>query len=152
MRKRLFLVILVIAVLLDLFTGCPSPVNSTRESVTRERLLEMVNNNMDVTQVDTSHITDMSELFNNNKSFNQDISGWNVSNVADMRSMFQGASSFNGDISGWNVSKVISMSSMFQGASSFNGDISGWNVSSVVAMGVCFKQHPALMVIYPAGM
>ena len=35
----------------------------------------------------------MSNLFNNNSSFNQDISSWDVSQVENMSGMFSGASS-----------------------------------------------------------
>ncbi|MFA7590779.1 MAG: BspA family leucine-rich repeat surface protein, partial [Sphaerochaetaceae bacterium] len=34
--------------------------------------------------VDTSPITDMSNMFLNASDFNQDISGWDVGNVTDM--------------------------------------------------------------------
>jgi len=42
--------------------------------VTREQLIQMIQNNEDVSNVDTSEITDMSCLFKNNKKFNQNIS------------------------------------------------------------------------------
>ena len=79
---------------------------------------------------DTSKVTTMRSMFNTAQDFNQDISGWNVSNVTDMRSMFEDADVFNANISGWNVSKVSSASFMFNGANAFNQDISGWNTSS----------------------
>ena len=113
-------------------------VTVTIESLTRERLIEMIKNGMDVTQVDTSHITDMNELFKDNKSFNQDISGWDVSKVTNMKNMFNGASSFNGAIFGWNVSNVTTMEGMFANTKSFNQNISDWNVSNVTAMSYMF--------------
>ena len=56
--------------------------------VTREQLRKMIKNNEDVSNIDTSEITDMSFLFYNNKTFNQDISKWDVSNVKHMSEMF----------------------------------------------------------------
>ncbi len=48
-----------------------------------------------ISQWDTSNVTNMKELFKNIKDFNEDISNWNVSNVTDMTGMFYGATTFN---------------------------------------------------------
>ncbi|WP_422480937.1 BspA family leucine-rich repeat surface protein, partial [Pleomorphochaeta sp. DL1XJH-081] len=109
-----------------------------RWGITRTELQRMIRNGDDVTGVDTFLITDMSNLFSSNYTFNQDISGWDVSNVTNMRYMFYVAKSFNQDLSGWDVSNVIDMSHMFRSAWSFNGDISGWDVSSVTNMSYMF--------------
>ena len=83
----------------------------------------------------TSGITDMSELFDGESSFNEDISTWDVSNVEeDMRTMFEGAFAFNQDIGAWDVSSVEDMRAMFGRAFAFNQDIGGWDVSSVTDM------------------
>ena len=87
---------------------------------------------------DMSGVTDMSDLFCENRSFNEDISKWDVSNVERMDGMFVDASSFNQDISGWDVSKVKNMEGMFWGASLFNQPIGGWVVSRVGNMELMF--------------
>ncbi len=92
--------------------------------VTKEQLIEMIKNNEDVSNVDTSEITDMSFLFYENKTFNQDISKWNVSNVVNMQSMFY-KSMFNQNISDWDVSNVVNMSYMFA-FSYFNQPLKKW--------------------------
>ena len=95
--------------------------------------------NDDISKWNVSSVTNMSNMFSGASSFNQDINSWNVSSVTDMSSMFNGASSFNQDINSWNVSRVTDMSSMFNGASSFNQDINSWNVSSVTDMSSMFN-------------
>jgi len=87
---------------------------------------------------DTSLITDMSELFYDEGTFNGDISAWDVSSVTSMGVMFYYAESFNQDISDWDVSSVTSMYAMFEYAGNFNQDISDWDVSSVTDMSEMF--------------
>ena len=69
---------------------------------------------------DTSLITNMSKLFDTNKTFNGDISRWDVSNVTNMHSMFCRATNFNQNISIWDIILVADMTHMFSGAVNFN--------------------------------
>ncbi|MDO8454088.1 MAG: BspA family leucine-rich repeat surface protein [Sulfurimonas sp.] len=110
--------------------------------VVNEAMLKtMIVNKEDVTNIDTSLVTNMNSLFHT-IDFNQDISGWDVSNVTDMAGMFY-ATKFNRDISGWDVSNVKFMSSMFCMTTLFNQDISGWDVSSVTDMRNMFSSSLA---------
>ncbi|MEI0595116.1 BspA family leucine-rich repeat surface protein [Brachyspira pilosicoli] len=95
--------------------------------------------------VDTSLITDMSELFY--KSSRKDFEGiedWDVSNVEDMSYMFaymsydsfesRSKAKFNRNLNNWNVSKVKHMSFMFYYCQDFNQPLDKWDVSNVEDM------------------
>ena len=88
--------------------------------------------NGDISEWDTSNVTNMKKMFNNNFVFNQPIVNWDVSNVKNMNAMFYNAIFFNQPIGDWNVSNVIDMSSMFEEAYSFNQNISKWKLNPKV--------------------
>ena len=98
---------------------------------TKEELKELVaDESIHLGDIDTTHITDMSNLFEN--SIRNDFSGiekWNVSNVVDMSSMFDGAINFNQPLDSWDTSNVENMEYMFYGTESFNQDISSWDIN-----------------------
>ena len=74
----------------------------------------------EISNWDTSRVTDMHGLFHDATSFNQPLNKWNVSNVTRMAWMFQDATSFNQPLNTWNLSNVNFMGSMFYNAESFN--------------------------------
>ena len=74
-----------------------------------EILNKLIKNNIyDFNCIDTSNITDMANLFYNEKFeyINIDVSNWNVSNVTNMNYMFCNCKNFNCDLSNWNVNKL----------------------------------------------
>ena len=90
---------------------------------------------------DVSNVTDMSDMFQGAKNFNQNIENWDVSKVTNMSCMFCSALHFNQPLNNWDVSKVKDMSRMFA-YSKFNQDISSWNVSNVTNINAIFKSSP----------
>ncbi len=110
----------------------PNWIDKPANCLTKNELRRKIKNHEDVTQVDTSCITDMSFLFAGQRDFNQDISNWDVSNVTNMKRMFWNANSFNQYIGNWDVSKVTDMHSMFENAGSFNQNIRKWNAENVM--------------------
>ena len=69
--------------------------------------------NADITQWNTSHITDMSYMFQNYPGEIPDISNWDTSNVTNMERMFKNYKGKLPDMSRWNTEKVTNMSYMF---------------------------------------
>lgn len=110
---------------------------------------------IDLSFVDTSLMTDMSEVFNQALGWmNSDlviefemfegyyfkIDNWDVSNVTNMSGMFEDLE-FEADLSEWDVSNVINMCGMFSGCGRFNSDLSGWNTSKVEDMYGMFHEN-----------
>ena len=121
------------------------------------KLIKERGSDADLNDIDTSNITSLSNLFENNtdirnikidewdvsnvqslyktffgcENFNADISNWNVSNVGDMFGTFYGCKNFKSELDTWNVSNVTTMKSMFYNCENFNSDISDWDISKV---------------------
>jgi surface protein len=68
---------------------------------------------------DTSSVTNMKELFVNAEEFNADLSRWRVGNVTNMVCMFEDATAFRSDLSQWDVGSGTDMSYMFESCDSF---------------------------------
>ncbi|MEI0604321.1 BspA family leucine-rich repeat surface protein [Brachyspira alvinipulli] len=96
---------------------------------------------------DTSNVKNMSWMFRECFSFNQPLDKWDTSNVINMKGMFSLAKSFNQNINNWNVSKVVDMSYMFNACDSFNQPLNDWDVSNVKTMEAMF--HSALSFNQP---
>ncbi len=83
---------------------------------------------------DTSHVTNMSNMFVGATSFNQPLNNWDTSNVVEMYGMFGDAKAFNQPLNSWDMGKVNSVDGMFQGASAFNQSLNGWNMSNLTSL------------------
>jgi len=87
---------------------------------------------------DVSGLTDFSQIFFNNSTFNQDISSWVVSNVTNMVSMFLGGT-FNQRIDNWDVSSVEFMTSMFGLNTVYNQPLNAWTLTSLTNTSDMFR-------------
>ena len=102
--------------------------------VSRSYLDNLIDNEQDLTNVVTSKITDMENLFNGTSKIVGDISRWDTSNVTNMRLMFAGTDTFNQPIGDWYTSNVTDISAMFSFAKIFNQPIGDWDTSNVTNM------------------
>lgn len=96
--------------------------------------------NQPVGNWNTTNVTNMNALFQNQRLFNQDIdtkvvtvggstyTAWNVSNVTNMQTTLSTSSAapgvFNQPIGNWNTSKVTNLNATLQSQVEFNQDIS----------------------------
>ena len=102
--------------------------------------INVIIDNIDLSNWDVSNVTTMEGLFNNCKKFNCDLNKWDVSNVKDMSYMFYNCGNFDCNLSKWDVSKVENMYTMFEGCSKFKGKgLENWNVSNVITMNNMFE-------------
>ncbi|MEI0490631.1 BspA family leucine-rich repeat surface protein [Brachyspira pulli] len=107
---------------------------------TKELKLLVDDESIDLNDIDTSLITNMTDLFKCSNRKNYDgIENWDTSNVENMHGLFSFNSYFNNNISKWNVSKVKIMSDMFHFALCFNKPLNDWNVSNVESMNMMFN-------------
>ena len=97
-------------------------VNSSKKvsPKTKEELRKLIKKELkrqgpdaDLNFIDTSKITDMSDLFQGLEIRNIKIDQWDVSNVTNMSGMFYCAWHFTSDLSKWDVSNVTNMHGMF---------------------------------------
>lgn len=109
----------------------------------REELKKLVEDkSVDLIEIDTSLITDMSYLFylsnrKNNESF-KGIEFWNTSNVNNMACMFRLCENFNQPLNRWNVSNVVNMEGMFEHCREFNQTLYNWDTENVTNMSHMF--------------
>ena len=95
--------------------------------------------NLDIGFWDTSNVTNMSYMFSGSTAFNQNIGSWDTSSVTNMNGLFNDATAFNQDIGNWITSSVIEMNGMFSPTASFNQDIGNWDTSKVTDMSYMFN-------------
>ncbi|MBO4865842.1 MAG: BspA family leucine-rich repeat surface protein [Ruminococcus sp.] len=96
---------------------------------------------LDVSSFDTSNVTDMSYMFSYCKKLKTlDVSNFDTSNVTDMYGMFRGCYDLTSlDVSNFDTSNVTNMPVMFGECYSLKSlNVSGFNTSNVTDMGAMF--------------
>ena len=104
--------------------------------------------------IDTSNVTDMSEMFSDSSSLTElDLSGFNTSNVTNMNSMFYGCNGLQTlDLNGFDTTKVTDMGHMFELCTSLGElDLSSFDTSNVTDMEEMFSYDRALTLLKISG-
>ena len=109
-----------------------------------EQELERQGPDADLNFIDTSEITDMSNLFHDSILGNIKIDEWDVSKVEDMNHMFTDQKEFNCDLSAWDVSNVMNISWMFCDCKKFKCDLSRWKPSVTHIQWTVFEGCPLM--------
>ena len=121
--------------------------SSTTSLVTNTSVLNSVIVTLDVSNWDTSKVTNMNYLFNECEHLTTlDVSNWDTSKVTNMTYMFEGCKKLTTlDVSNWNTSNVTRMDRMFNGEwvddmALTTLDVSNWNTSNVTNMAYMFDR------------
>ncbi len=96
---------------------------------------------IDLSNLDTSNVTDMSSMFSNCSSLGElNLSNFKTDNVINMRYMFGGCSSLGElNLSNFKTDRVTDMSMMFRGCSSLSKiNLSSFNTKNVIDMSQMF--------------
>ena len=75
----------------------------------------------DLSNLDTSHVTNMSHMFVDSRSTSLNLSSFNTSRVTTVSSIFQKSSVELLNLSSFDISKVTNMNYMFAGSSATIG-------------------------------
>ena len=106
---------------------------------------------IDLSNMDTSGMTNMSNMFSGNTSLTNITFGenFNTSNVTSMYAMFNNCNLLKKlDLSSFNTAKVTSMNYMFENCSSLTSlDLSSFDTSNVRSMSTMFRECTNLMIV-----
>ena len=103
---------------------------------------------LDVSNLDTSHVTNMHGMFYySNITSIIGLNNFDTSNVTDMGNMFNGSRVTSLDLSSFNTSKVTTMSTMFSGCRATSLDVSSFDTSNVTNMSNMFSSTSATSIV-----
>ena len=106
----------------------------------REMFAGFTVSSLDVSNFDTSKVTNMGSMFSLFSATSLNLSNFDTSNVTNMSSMFFNCSSLTSlDLSNFDTSNVTDMSSMFVSCNATSLDVSNFNTSSVTNMNQMFQ-------------
>ncbi|WP_188002540.1 BspA family leucine-rich repeat surface protein [Listeria monocytogenes] len=93
---------------------------------------------LNASNLDTSQVTDMSNMFNFNATTSLDVSNFDTSKVTNMYGMFCGNAATSLDVSNFDTSNVTNMSNMFNASAATSLDVSNFDTSNVTDMSAMF--------------
>ncbi|WP_120139183.1 BspA family leucine-rich repeat surface protein, partial [Listeria monocytogenes] len=116
--------------------------NLDTSNVTNMSFMFWVNSatSLDVSNFDTSKVTNMNYMFGQTSATSLDVSNFDTSKVTDMSMMFYSVGATSLDVSNFDTSSVTNMSNMFVGGGLTSLDLSNFDTSSVTNMNGMFYQ------------
>ena len=94
---------------------------------------------INLSDIDTSNVTNMSGMFNRSQATTLDVSHFDTSKVTNMSGMFDNSKATTLDVSHFDTSKVTNMSDMFSNSKATTLDVSHFDTSNVTGMGSMFS-------------
>ena len=94
---------------------------------------------INLSDIDTSNVTNMSGMFNRSQATTLDVSHFDTSKVTNMSGMFDNSKATTLDVSHFDTSKVTNMSDMFYNSKATTLDVSHFDTSNVTGMGSMFS-------------
>ena len=94
---------------------------------------------INLSDIDTSNVTNMSGMFNRSQATTLDVSHFDTSNVTEMGGMFSNSQATTLDVSNFDTSNVTGMGSMFSNSRVTILDLSHFDTSKVTSMYAMFR-------------
>ena len=94
---------------------------------------------INLSDIDTSNVTNMSGMFNRSQATTLDVSHFDTSNVTEMGGMFSNSKATTLDVSHFDTSNVTGMGSMFSNSRVTILDLSHFDTSKVTSMYAMFR-------------
>ena len=98
---------------------------------------------LDVSNFDTSKVTDMGGMFQSSQATTLDLSSFDTSKVTNMRLMFSNSQAKTLDLSSFDTSKVTNMTYLFYRSKATTLDLSSFDTSKVTDMSNMFYDSKA---------
>ena len=127
----------------DIYIGSCETTQSEQTEFVRKECYKL-------SKLNVTKITNMVDVFIYSL-FEGDISEWNTSNVTNMDYMFYQATNFNSNIGNWDVSNVTKIEFMFNNAEKFNQNISSWKLDNIKSSYSMFDNAKAFLDKYNNG-
>ena len=98
---------------------------------------------INLSDIDTSNVTNMSGMFNRSQATTLDVNHFDTSKVTNMSGMFDNSKATTLDVSHFDTSKVTNMSGMFDNSKATTLDVSHFDTSKVTNMSDMFYNSKA---------
>ncbi|EOG9807280.1 InlB B-repeat-containing protein [Listeria monocytogenes] len=96
---------------------------------------------LDLSNLDTSNVTDMSGMFSHCAATSLDVSNFDTSNVTEMEAMFYDCAATSLDLSNFDTSNVTEMRTMFCYSAVTSLDLSNFDTSNAITLDMLYASQ-----------